>query len=116
MSANDKKYGSSARHTARIASKQALGEYGKEILGAGNLASSAETLFRQICALSDCVIDAIEDDDAGAGQINILIGETLTAGTILFGRFHDITITEGILVCYKEGHDANVFNPMLGRS
>lgn len=112
MSSNTRKYGSSARQVMQSSSAQALGEYGKEILGEGNLISTEGVIFRQLFALSDCTIVAIQDDDAGSG-IDILAGANIPVGAIIFGHFHDIEISSGILICYKEGTSANMFDPML---
>jgi hypothetical protein len=111
--ANQAKYGGSARSTAVVSSKQALGEFGKEILGGGNLETTAGVVFRQIFAVSDCEIENITDDDAPAEQAGLLEGVPIAAGTILYGRFKNITLADGIMICYKEGKPGKVFTPIM---
>jgi hypothetical protein len=112
--ANQAKYGGSARSTAVVSSKQALGEFGKEILGGDNLGTTTGVVFRQIFAVSDCEIESITDDDAPAEQAGLLEDVPIMAGTILYGRFKNITLADGILVCYKEGKSNKIFTPILG--
>lgn len=64
---------------------------------------SAEWFAMQ--AVGDTVISAIAEQDAalnGSIETDTLAGATLTDGTIIYGSFTSVTLTSGILRCYRE--------------
>lgn len=113
------KYGPSTHEVLVTSCKTMFGEYGKEILSFedGNVTTTPNTLFRQIQVIEDAKIVGISDNEAivateiqGEGepvvedvdQSSYLIGKTVTAGTIMFGLYHDIEIESGVMICYRE--------------
>lgn len=124
MSQN-KVYGPSSRGIMTAMLKHTNGEYGKEVLKSGNKASSTPGLvFRQILAVTATTFSAISDYESGVwtngstttSDISSLVNVAIPAGTVLYGRFYDLTITAGIAVCYIDGLDeseSGAVTPMM---
>lgn len=107
-----KKYPSSAREAIMVMAKNAVGEYGKEVLATGNLSSTTGVYFRQLMVVADAIFTAITDEEAmvTAGDPPVTVDQAhlyledveIMAGTTIYGMFKDITISQGVVVCYKE--------------
>jgi hypothetical protein len=75
-----------------------LGQFGNEVIGNGQ---SATGNFAAIQALSTTSLSSVVDQ--ASGEMNLLAGVSLPAGTILYGRFTTVGVTTGLVVAYKNG-------------
>ena len=105
---NTRKYGPSTRDIMLSMVKNQLGEYGKEILNfdSGRSATTKGAYFRQILFLSETTISEIKDYEAeevgGISDAEALVNVPIPAGITIFGLFRDISISSGVVVCYRE--------------
>lgn len=74
-----------------------LGQFGNEVIGNGQSASGS---FAAIQVLATSSLGTITD---AVGEMNLLAGVSLPAGTILYGRFTTVAVTTGLVVAYKNG-------------
>ena len=76
-----------------------LGIFGAEVV-TDTLAHAVNSYCIQFTEAS--VIAALVSDTGGKGLTgNTLVGETLAAGTIIYGHFTSLTLTSGAAIMYK---------------
>ena len=84
-----------------------FGRGGCQVLSGASqgLASDANPYFC-LSVLSDCVITSLTiKTDFDFFNKEGLLNTTLLAGTHIYGRFSEITISSGIVLCYLEKRD-----------
>jgi len=104
MAFKESKYGPSDRNNSITMARNSMGEYGKEVINGDppTNTTSEDTIFRQLMIIEDVELTDITDAECAGDGIELLIGVAIPAGMIIYGKFSNITISSGVMICYKE--------------